>query len=104
MRPGRDRIEKLLALDRVGVAAALERELLVVDAARDIRRQHDRGVDRDRRPRGARPARLRRQDRDNDRGAERQADPPSAHPSLLRPAPFEHTRARRPPEGRARSL
>ncbi len=55
VRPGRDCIEELLALDRVRIAAPLERELVVVDAAGDIRGEHDRGVDGDRGARRARP-------------------------------------------------
>jgi hypothetical protein len=36
-------------LYRFGIAAALQGEFAVIDAARDVRRQHDRGVDCDRR-------------------------------------------------------
>ena len=54
MRPGGDRVDELLALDRVCVAASLERELAVVDAAGDVRRQYDCGVDGDRRLGGVR--------------------------------------------------
>ena len=58
MRPGRDGVEELLALDRVRITAPLERELVIVDAAGDVRGQHDRGVDGDRRACSARPGRL----------------------------------------------
>ncbi len=69
MGSGRDRVHELLALDRIGIAAPLKRKLAVVDAAGDIGREHDRGVDRDRRPRSARPPHVRRGQRKEDRDA-----------------------------------
>jgi hypothetical protein len=87
VRPGGDRIDELLALDRVRITAPLKRELLVVDAAGDVRGQHDRGVDGDRRARRAGPRRLGNDERDRDGGAKGQIDPQAAaHQSLLRPA------------------
>ncbi len=100
MRSGGDRVEQLLALDRVCVAAPLKRELAVVDAAGDVRRQHDRGVNGDRRLGGVRPSRLRRGKRKNGGDAKRQAIPQAAH---LKPPP-RPTRARiRAPGGNRKS-
>jgi hypothetical protein len=103
---GRDGIEELLALDRVPIAAPLKRELLVVDAAGNVRGKHDRGVDRDRRARRARPRRLVDNELKHDSDAKRQVDPQAAaHQSLLRPPQRKHRAAKGGPEGaRAQSL
>ena len=85
MRAGGNRIDELLALNRVHIAAPLQGELFVVDAARNVRRQYDGRVDHDRRARRARPARLRPSEPSNDGGAERNAKSQDAPTSLQRP-------------------
>ena len=66
MRAGRDRVEESLTLDRVRATAPFEREFLVVEAARDVGGQYDRGVDGNRRARCARSRRLGENERKHD--------------------------------------
>src|SRR5580658_1744782 len=67
------------------IAAPLQGELFVVDAARNVRRQYDGRVDHDRRARRPRPARLRPSEPSNDGGAERNAKSQDAPTSLQGP-------------------
>ena len=104
MRAGGDGVDQLLALDRVRIAAPLERELIVVNAARDVRGQYDRSVDRNRRARRPGPRRMKSHERNHDGGAGRKIDPQAnAHQSLLPRRDHTAASARRKGRG-ARSL
>ena len=66
MRPGRDGVEERRLWIASGITAPLDCELVIVDAAGDVRGQHDRGVDADdRRACSARPGRLGDDERKN---------------------------------------
>ena len=52
MRARADRLQQARADDRCGIAAPLQAEFLIIDAARDVGREHQRDVDRFRRSRG----------------------------------------------------
>ena len=95
----RDRVEQLLALDRLGVSAPLQGEFAVVDAARDVRRQNNRGVDLRRRIRRPHPPAGGRREHQND-GRNSEANPQTAHRSLHRPADEDYVPPRKTARGK----